>query len=229
MAACLAVASSSPWTPISSGLGSASWNAHARLDLISAPVLYCSPSTSKPRLTLSMAPRTPISTPIRFDPFADDDEPPRMRSSASSGIAVVQENIPPQATLTRGRKPAPLALSPPQLQPAGPRARPRAPSFSAGSGVRYSYTSSGASLPRRTTTAPALTPAPLVPGAPSPFLARHYPTSEARTALLARTLLHRIHAVGRPRSPYASSCNGYESECGGRAYVPSRLSECVVA
>ncbi|KAJ7675143.1 hypothetical protein B0H17DRAFT_1081556, partial [Mycena rosella] len=93
----------------------------------------------------------------------------------------------------------------------------------------------------------AAAPAPPVAGAPTSFHARHYPTPDARARLLARTLLNRIHAVGRPRSPYASLsspyarsaspyvggggrlCNGYESESGARGYVPSRLSECVAA
>ncbi|KAJ6498450.1 hypothetical protein C8R47DRAFT_1111792 [Mycena vitilis] len=101
------------------------------------------------------------------------------------------------------------------------------------------------SLCRQRVSPPASpTPAPAVPLAPSPFHARHYPTPDARARLLARTLLNRIHAVGRPRSacsfsssPYTSkhvgekrgrsAVNGYESECGGRGYVPSRLSECV--
>ncbi|KAJ6566999.1 hypothetical protein B0H19DRAFT_1139103 [Mycena capillaripes] len=108
----------------------------------------------------------------------------------------------------------------------------------------HSYSQSLASAPspapsliRRSAAPPSRTEAPTVRGAPTPFHARHYPTPDARARLLARTLLNRIHAVGRPRS-LPSSCssayskggrtsNGYESECGGRGYTPSRLSECV--
>ncbi|KAJ7675155.1 hypothetical protein B0H17DRAFT_1182994 [Mycena rosella] len=120
------------------------------------------------------------------------------------------------------------------------KGRRRAPSFSAG------YPRSGSTFTILLSTPvpppPAAAPAPPVAGAPTPFHARHYPTPDART------LLNRIHAVGRPRSPYAYAslsspysrsaspyagggglCNSYESECGARGYVPSRLSECVAA
>ncbi|KAJ7290286.1 hypothetical protein C8J57DRAFT_1275620 [Mycena rebaudengoi] len=74
-------------------------------------------------------------------------------------------------------------------------------------------------------------PMPAVPDAPSPFLARHYPTRDARTRFLAKTLLNRIHAVGRQRNAFSTSCrgDGYESEGVARAYMPSRLSVSVIA
>ncbi|KAJ6500890.1 hypothetical protein C8R45DRAFT_979438 [Mycena sanguinolenta] len=99
------------------------------------------------------------------------------------------------------------------------------------------------SLTRSLPSSRAASPAPAASGsaprssdAPTPFHARHYPTPDARARLLARTLLNRIHAVGR-RSPSiprscagaASKKSGYENECGGRGYVPSRLSVCTMA
>ncbi|KAJ7232043.1 hypothetical protein B0H12DRAFT_1145964 [Mycena haematopus] len=92
--------------------------------------------------------------------------------------------------------------------------------------------SRGALTPRSSPSAPPSSSRPDTASAPTPFHARHYPTPDARARLLARTLLTRIHPVGRPRScasQLASRTNGYENECGGRGYVPSRLSECTMA
>ncbi|KAJ7061546.1 hypothetical protein C8F01DRAFT_1137727 [Mycena amicta] len=220
MAACLA--SSPVWTPLRPS--SATWNTKD---------LSLSSYVSKPKLRLpTMGTTTTTPTPVcRFDPFADDDEPPRMRTHSTP-----RENIAPTPpALSRGRTPTPLSISVPSSSIIGRR---RGTSFSAGSGVRLSSLTS-LSLCSLPSPAPSVSraraaPAPvghLVPGAPSPFLARHYPTPDARCRLLARTLLHRIHAVGRPRSVYSSSScsNGYESESGAKPYIPSRLSECVVA
>ncbi|CAK5279009.1 unnamed protein product [Mycena citricolor] len=111
--------------------------------------------------------------------------------------------------------------------PAPSLARPPPPSYTLPSPPRPSALSSAAAaVPRRPHTPPA--PSPSRPAAPSPYLARTYPTSEDRVRLLARTLLTRINAVGRPRSVYAALSAGSEGEC-GKAYTPSRLSECVIA
>ncbi|KAJ7675148.1 hypothetical protein B0H17DRAFT_1207884 [Mycena rosella] len=172
----------------------------------------------------------------RFDPFADELVPS------------TSQNTPPP----RGRPLTPLVVASPAPtpSPAAPapapaiKGRRRAPSFSAG--CPRSASTSTILLSTPIPPSRVTTPVAPVAGAPTPFHARHYPTPDARARLLARTLLNRIHAVGRPRSPYASLsspysrsaspyagggglCNGYESECGARGYVPSRLSECVAA
>ncbi|KAJ7221340.1 hypothetical protein GGX14DRAFT_429447 [Mycena pura] len=240
---------------------SATWNSKfpAGLDLdlslpaaaiVPTPLFFVAPGPPpKPRLRLPSLPPTTTPTPIcRFDPFADDDEPPR------PARLIPQENLPP-STPSRGRTLTPLTISSPlpSSSPApspSPTGRRRSPSFSAGSpslsafGARVPLPLSALSSLSTLLTLPSPAPslsraaptmaAATVPGAPSPFLARHYPTPDARERLLARTLLHRIHAVGRPRSLYSCSSssrlkNGYENECGAREYIPSRLSECVVA
>ncbi|KAJ6548150.1 hypothetical protein DFH09DRAFT_1169878 [Mycena vulgaris] len=207
---------------------SATWNTKfpSGLDL-TLDLPYTPASSSR-----GAAPKRPVlrlALP-RFDPFAD--EPP-LPSASTSHHHQQSQNTPP-----RGRPLTPLVVasasapSPaPAPAPAPVQGRRRAPSFSAGC-PRSVVLSRAVPLP---ISAPAPPPAPApappsVPLAPSPFHARHYPTPDARARLLARTLLNRIHAVGRPRSPYASCySNGYESECGARGYVPSRLSECVAA
>ncbi|KAJ7041862.1 hypothetical protein C8F04DRAFT_1077510 [Mycena alexandri] len=210
------------------------------------------PGPQKPRLRLatptSSAPPPSVEPTRRFDPFAEDDAP----------VASSSQNTPPPS---RGRPLTPLAITVPAPAPAvegGRVGRRRAPSFSAGTPRPSAPLSTLSALSCAPSPAPSLArarspptdvvgsvSAPPVPMAPTPFHARHYPTSDARARLLARTLLNRIHAVGRPRSMYScgsssspysrtsmGGCrvgNGYESECGGRGYVPSRLSECVVA
>ncbi|KAJ7127501.1 hypothetical protein C8R43DRAFT_1027496 [Mycena crocata] len=213
----------------------------------------------KPRLRLlAIEVSSPSSSPstsahstskTRFDPFADEP------------VASTSQLPPPPAAQNTTAAPPPT------------RGRRRAPSFSAGpntprsacssptpspSTSKWSSSASSATWvpsPAPSLSRPALSSAsststsrsggntPLVPLAPTPFHARHYPTPDARARLLARTLLNRIHAVGRPRSLYSCSSStysrtrggcvkmedGYESECGSRGYVPSRLSECVVA
>ncbi|KAJ6566995.1 hypothetical protein B0H19DRAFT_1067248 [Mycena capillaripes] len=214
---------------------------------------------AKPRLRLPILATTTSSEQHlpsrRFDPFAD--EPP---VASTSALPVPQsQNTPP-----RGRPLTPLCVSTPSSSTSGsaspiaqaplcPRAAPPRPSDPLRS-LRLAL-----QLPRAPFALPLLLPVPrlrplprplpnpplssppprtetpTVRGAPTPFHARHYPTSDARARLLARTLLNRIHAVGRPRS-LPSSCssayskggrtsNGYESECGGRGYTPSRLSD----
>ncbi|KAJ7732574.1 hypothetical protein DFH07DRAFT_846338 [Mycena maculata] len=181
----------------------------------------------KPRLRLpALASALPAR---RFDPFADDEP-------VASTSAATLENTPPTP---RGRPLTPLVTSS-ALAPTTPVVgRRRAPSFSAGTPRPAASLATLSTLSR--TTAPSacrpVPPAPIaeVKGAPTPFHARHYPTPDARARLLARTLLNRIHAVGRPRSLYSCSSysktsrGGYEAEGGERGYVPSRLSECVVA
>ncbi|KAJ7100478.1 hypothetical protein C8R44DRAFT_809957 [Mycena epipterygia] len=218
---------------------SATWNAKfpqgLDLDLsisslpLPAPTPAARPSKQqRPSLRLALSSSSVDALPSRrFDPFADEP------------IASTSQNTPPAQP--RGRAPTPTAAPSPSPAPAQPIVgRRRAPSFSAGSGSPRCLASPSLFLspaPRAQTPAPA--PAPLVPLAPTPFHARHYPTPDARARLLARTLLNRIHAVGRPRSLYSCSSysrskspslgNGYENECGSRGYVPSRLSECIVA
>ncbi|KAF7353941.1 hypothetical protein MVEN_01080400 [Mycena venus] len=228
----------------------------------SSPVYTSSnPSASyvpaKPRLRLAVqvvVPSHDEKLPSRrFDPFAD--EPPVASTSQLQNVA------PAPSHLARGRPLTPLCISsplPPAAAPASPSpptGRRRAPSFSAGSGAALPRTRDVSSLSSLTLSsqlcsapspAPSLTriappqaqakakpEAPPVPLAPTPFHARHYPTPDARARLLARTLLNRIHAVGRPRSMYSCSAyaktNGYESECGSRGYVRSRLSEVTMA
>ncbi|KAJ7061509.1 hypothetical protein C8F01DRAFT_1137626 [Mycena amicta] len=139
--------------------------------------------------------------------------------------------------------PIPAAPTTPAPAPAPVRTgRKRSPSFSAGPGLSLAASSSiNAPSPPPCLTRPSLSPPPPPPAPQSPgqqqvppFLLRTYPTPDARKRLVARSLL-RIHAVGRPRPPCAFPCargrqspeNGYEDECGGRGYVPSRLSgEC---
>ncbi|KAJ7494242.1 hypothetical protein B0H11DRAFT_2003822, partial [Mycena galericulata] len=259
MASCLASSSWSASKPLRPT--TATWNtkfpAGLALDLSLPSSSYFSPTptpqsaapapTQKPRLRLPVLPTTESEKlpTRRFDPFAD--EPPFASSSSS-------QNTPPP----RGRPLTPLAIS-----TSPPTGRRRAPSFSAGtprpaaslstlSSLTASASSPAPSASRvlasqRLSTGAASQTTPHVPLAPTPFHARHYPTPDARARLLARTLLNRIHAVGRPRSLYSCSSysrtapkrgagawgaeqmqNGYEEECGGRGYVRSRLSECVV-
>ncbi|KAJ7618231.1 hypothetical protein B0H17DRAFT_1188712 [Mycena rosella] len=204
---------------------SATWN--TKFPAASPAALYASlpAPTLKQRPALRLPALASDLPARRFDPFADDP-------AASTS----QNTLPP-----RGRPLTPLIVASPSptastsAAPA-PEIKGRTPSFSADC-PRSASTSIILSTPVPPPRAAA--PAPPVAGAPTPFHARHYPTPDARARLLARTLLNRIHAVGRPRSPYASLlspyaaggglCNGYESECGARGYVPSRLSECVAA
>ncbi|KAJ7142053.1 hypothetical protein C8R43DRAFT_1016186 [Mycena crocata] len=133
---------------------------------------------------------------------------------------------------TRGRRRSPSFTAPPNT----PRSACSSPisftsAWSSPSSSTSTYTPSPApSLSRPAPSSNYASPAPpAVPLAPTPFHARHYPTSDARARLLARTLLNRIHAVGRPRSLCSSSSKSSAkgSMCDG--YTPSRLSECVVA
>ncbi|KAF7359012.1 hypothetical protein MSAN_01241900 [Mycena sanguinolenta] len=120
-------------------------------------------------------------------------------------------------------------------------------SYAPASGSLASAPSPPPSLTRSLPSSRAASPAPSASSsavksdAPTPFHARHYSTPDARARLLARTLLNRIHAVGRPRScssqlrasaqlsGSSKSKDGYENECGGRGYIPSRLSVCTMA
>ncbi|KAK7036072.1 hypothetical protein R3P38DRAFT_2910438 [Favolaschia claudopus] len=261
--------SSLPYHPTPLHTQSATWNTKFHPSS-SVPLPARSSPAPKPRLRLavqlSAVPPEPVSS-RRFDPFADE---PLASTSTSQNTPPPPAPVAAPSHLARGRPIAPLTIttttshsssSSPSPAPTGRR---RSPSFSAGSSppsaprtlatlssltlACTSSSSSASGSPAPSLSRPALTrscksapcAAPPTPGAPTPFHARHYPTPDARARLLARTLLNRIHAVGRPRSPYgcarsvsASSSlyggNGYENECGGRGYVPSRLSECTMA
>ncbi|CAK5265196.1 unnamed protein product [Mycena citricolor] len=238
---------SSPWTPLPLHTSGAAWNTKRSSTLtfdlpkatfytLDAPKL-APPPPQKPRLKLlSLTAAPPSSTSHeqqqqqpqrlparRFDPFCEDAN---AQNKPAAAPAVVAEPVSlPAAPVVRGRR--------------------RSPSFSAGSGCTRaslasmslqlpSIPSSSCSAPPRHTK-PALAPQPgsPCPGAPTPYMARHYSSSDSRSRLLARTLLNRINAVGRPRSVCGSRAaplgNGYEDECGGRPYIPTRLSECVTA
>ncbi|KAJ7612211.1 hypothetical protein FB45DRAFT_940097 [Roridomyces roridus] len=217
---------------------SSSWNSY--------PV--ATPS-AKPRLRLPLPAPSELPLPSRrFDPFADDDEPqntpppPRGRPLTPLTISVVVSTTQERPT-GRRRAPSFSAGTPrPTASLAALANASVSPSSTLSSYTSYSYCSGPASgsssapppsasrvlAAQRITTqelapAPTPAPAPVVAQAPTPFHARHYPTSDARARLLARTLLNRIHAVGRPRSTMPSTSSG--SSC----RVPSRLSECVVA
>ncbi|KAJ7148612.1 hypothetical protein C8R46DRAFT_533994 [Mycena filopes] len=198
----------------------------------------------KPRLRLATTAAIALPT-SRFDPFADEEQQHQPRASTS-------QNTPPPPSHNghRGRPLTPLTITVPAPAPAvegghNRVGRRRAPSFSAGTPRPASPLSTLSALstlacapspapsltrvhPRTSSPSPpAVVGVPDVEGAPTPFHARHYPTPDARARLLARTLLNRIHAVGRPRAQCGMRADGYESECGGRGYTPSRLSECV--
>ncbi|KAJ7675166.1 hypothetical protein B0H17DRAFT_1140480 [Mycena rosella] len=199
---------------------SANWN--TKFPAVSPVALYAplpAPTLPKQRPVLRLPALASDLPARRFDPFADDP------------VASTSQNTPP----TRGRPLTPLVVASPSPSPttstsAAPAApaikgRRRAPSFTAGCPRSASTSTILLSTPTPPPRSAAL--APPVTGAPTPFHARHYPTPDARARLLARTLLHRIYAVGRPRSPYASLslpsagggglCNGYESECAGNS------------
>ncbi|KAJ7684232.1 hypothetical protein DFH06DRAFT_1155076 [Mycena polygramma] len=192
--------------------------------------------------------------PAPAHPYPSQNTPPLARGRSLTPLCIT---VPSASTSTPvvGRRRAPSFSAGANTPRAAAMSLSMA--FTGSSSSSSSYGSGGSSLSNAPSPAPSLcrlrvsppssptpTPAPAVPLAPTPFHARHYPTPDARARLLARTLLNRIHAVGRPRScsfsspyssPYSSSpyskggrsANGYESECGGRGYVPSRLSECV--
>ncbi|KAJ7607049.1 hypothetical protein FB45DRAFT_948724 [Roridomyces roridus] len=202
---------------------------------------YTVPTPSaKPRLRLPLPAPSELPLPSRrFDPFADDDEPqntpppPRGRPLTPLTISSTTHERP----TGRRRAPSFSAGTPrPTASLAALANASVSPSSTLSSYTSYSYCSGPASgsssapgpsasrvLAAQRITTQELAPAPVVAQAPTPFHARHYPTSDARARLLARTLLNRIHAVGRPRSTMPSSSS--RSSC----RVPSRLSECVVA
>ncbi|KAJ7142056.1 hypothetical protein C8R43DRAFT_1016190 [Mycena crocata] len=187
----------------------------------------------KPRLRLPTLEFTKLPS-RRFDPFADEPT-----CAGTSQLPPLPSQTAAQNMATRGR--GRCRSSSFTAGPNTPRSACTSLTLSAFSSVWTPSPAPSLSRPRRaSSTSPhGSTPVPAVPLAPTPFHARHYPTPDARARLLARTLLNRIHAVGRPRSPYCSSSskpsakgkvhNGYESESGSREYVPSRLSECIVA
>ncbi|KAJ7878554.1 hypothetical protein B0H14DRAFT_3435552 [Mycena olivaceomarginata] len=190
---------------------------------------------------------TPLSITV---PPTSSAPPPTGRRrapsfSAGSGAALPR-SLGGLSSLTRAAQ-----LYPHNLHPASSHSSPHAASSShpVYNNTAYSLCSSAPSpapsLARsRSPQPPPPPPAPStgVANAPSAFHARHYPTPDARARLLARTLLTRIHAVGRPRGASAAfhscaksasasssrkSVNGCESARG--PYVPSRLRECTVA
>ncbi|KAJ7127510.1 hypothetical protein C8R43DRAFT_1240285 [Mycena crocata] len=195
-------------------LPSSAWNMPASTNVQTA-------RKEKPRLRLAL--ESPSSR-------ADKLQPP----VASTSQLPQLPSVPTQNT--RGRRRSPSFTAPPNT----PRSACSSPiSFTSAWSSPPPSTSAWTPSPAPSLSRPAQAATPAVPLAPTPFHARHYPTSDARARLLARTLLNRIHAVGRPRSLYCSSsskssakgrmCDGYKSECGSRGYTPSRLSECVVA
>ncbi|KAJ7148599.1 hypothetical protein C8R46DRAFT_533927 [Mycena filopes] len=180
----------------------------------SASTTTAPPQPQKPRLRLATA--APVPVVARFDPFAEDDP---VAVASTSALPSQSQNTPPHAHH------GPLTITVPTPAPAvegghGRVGRRRSPSFSAGTPRPNAplSTLSALSLAASPSPAPSLTrgrspsppkPPPIVEEqvptvamAPSPFHARHYPTPDARARLLARTLLNRIHAVGRPRGPH---------------------------
>ncbi|KAF7329640.1 hypothetical protein MKEN_00227000 [Mycena kentingensis (nom. inval.)] len=187
---------------------------------------------AKPRLRLPLLAAEPASAPLAA-------KQPRSLYIPAPPTTAPPAPAPEPSPSTSAVSPSPVVVVRP--------GRKRSPSFSAGPGCTLadaaasppsiSLVRPSLSPPRGRCPPPSLQPIPAsdteleqqaqatrVP----PFLARAYPTPDARKRLVARSLL-RIHAVGRPRPPCAfpsgRRCeNGYENECGGRGYVPSPLS-----